>query len=255
MKSVTQKLADIFNLSIYEAKIYTATLGFDRANVSQIARASDIPRTAVYPALKSLINKGLIFQAVWGKRKYYKALPPSNLKRIFDWQKTDLSFVIAKLATKTPTVGENLEVSYFPGENGVRRASDLFLENTKSKLWRTFENAAFNQSVLERQHFERYINERVKKGIRARVILAIDAMSPWLEERVEKSKEELHEIIFIPAKKSSFRVIIGINEDSLLILSLEDVIFGAVIKNVQFAETFATIHDLIWTRYKNTDTL
>ncbi len=251
MKLLSQKLASVFNLSTYESRVFMALATFEKANISQIARASGIARTAVYPSIKSLLEKGLISSVLSGGRKHYKALSPNELTSVFEWKKRDLSFLVTELAKSMPETAEQLEVLYFPGKNGLNTAAEIFLKNTKSKSWRTFENSVVNQPSLEFYQLEDFISRRVKKGITAKVIMTLNMMYPFLRERLDKDKEELRQTILVPEKDFPFKVVIGINENSTLILSGEEVIFGAVIKNAQIAQTLSTIHEMVWARYKD----
>lgn len=251
MKLLAQKLSGIFNLTSYESQVFMALATFDKANISQISRTSGITRTAIYPPLNSLLDKGLISIDLAGSRKYYKALSPQQLESIFEWKKRDLTFLINELTKNVPTGAEQLEVLYFPGKNGLNSAAEVFLKETKGKTWRTFENSVVNQPALEFYQLQDYIDRRVKKGITAKVVMTLNLMYPFLKERLDKDKEELRETVLVPEKSFPFKVVIGINENSVLILSGEEVIFGVVIKNTQIAQTLSTIHEMIWTRYKN----
>lgn len=250
MKLLYQKLSDIFGLSAYEAKVFLALCQFEKANISQISKASSIPRTAVYPSINSLLKKGLISIDILGKRKYYRALSPSQLEAIFEWKKRDLSSIITELSRNVPLNGDSIQVSYFPGKMGLNSAAETFLNSSKGKLWRTFESATVNQPALEFYQLQDYINRRVKKGIKAKVVMTINIMYPFLKERLNHDKEELRETLLISEKNFPLKVVIGINEDSILILSGEDVVFGAVIKNPQFAQTLSVIHEMVWERNK-----
>jgi sugar-specific transcriptional regulator TrmB len=250
MKSTHQKLSDIFGLSHYEARVFVALSGYDKANITQIAKTSDIRRTAIYPSIKNLLAKGLISIVNSGKRKYYKAVPSDTLTSLFEMKKGELGAVVQELANIVPASAEPLQMMYFPGKNGMNTASEIFLKDTKSKLWRTFENAAVNHPTLDFYQFEDYINRRVKKGIKARVIVTLGLLYPWLKERMEKNKEELRETLLVSGKIFSFGVVLGINEDSVLVLSADDITFGAIIKSAAIARTLATLHDMLWLQYK-----
>ncbi len=251
MKALTQKLSSVFNLSTYEAKVFMALSGFEKAHISQIARASSIARTAVYPSVKSLLEKGLISVVLAGGRKHYKALTPPQLQSMFEWKKRDMAFVVGELIKNVPASEEQMEFLYFPGRNGLNTAAEVFLRDSKGMMWRTFENSVVNQPALEFYQLEDYIDRRVKKGIHGKVIMTLNMMYPFLKERLDRDKEELRETILVPDKLFPFKVVVGINEDSVLLLSGEEFVFGAVIKNTQFAQTLATLHEMIWTRYKN----
>jgi hypothetical protein len=170
---------------------------------------------------------------------------------MFHRKKIDLSFLINELSSRYSDNNQKMEVLYFPGKNGLNSAAESFLKNTKTKLWKTFESSVVNQPALEFYQLEDYILRRVERDIHCKVIMTINIMYPFLRERLNKDNDEKRETILISEKTFPFPTVIGINEDSVLILSGEGTIFGALIKNVQFARTLSTIHDLIWGRYRD----
>ena len=63
-------------LTEYEAKVYSALVLFDRAEVKQIYEYLDAPKPSVYQSLRSLTDKGLV-QVVNSKPAIYRATPPN----------------------------------------------------------------------------------------------------------------------------------------------------------------------------------
>src|SRR5208337_4732881 len=61
-------------LTEYEAKVYSALVLFDRAEVKQIYEYLDAPKPSVYQSLRSLTEKGLV-QVVSAKPAIYRATP------------------------------------------------------------------------------------------------------------------------------------------------------------------------------------
>lgn len=57
-------------LTDYETKIYLTLVEYGRLNAKEISEFSKVPKTAVYPNLKSLIKKGLI-QKIEAEVSYY----------------------------------------------------------------------------------------------------------------------------------------------------------------------------------------
>ena len=250
MKSVQQKFANAFGLTTYASRIFLALSTLEKGNVSQIAMAASVPRTAVYPSIRSLLEKGLISVDIIGKRKYYRALPPTELETLFEWKKRDLTSVLEQISTAGADNGEPFQILYFPGKLGLNSAAEVFLSRTKTKLWRTFETATTNQPTLDFYQLQSYIDRRVAKRIKAKVIITMNMMHPFLNERLNNDKEELRESVLIPEKFFPLKTVVGINEDSILVLSGENHIFGAYVKNAQLAQAMATIHEMVWTRYK-----
>jgi sugar-specific transcriptional regulator TrmB len=62
-------------LTEYEAKVYSALVMFDRAEVKQVYEYLEAPKPSVYQSLRSLTDKGLV-QVVNSKPAIYRATPP-----------------------------------------------------------------------------------------------------------------------------------------------------------------------------------
>jgi HTH-type transcriptional regulator, sugar sensing transcriptional regulator len=62
-------------LTTYEEKVYRAAARIGRADARSISRESGVPPTAVYPNLKSLIDKGLM-QKLDGEVGYFESIEP-----------------------------------------------------------------------------------------------------------------------------------------------------------------------------------
>jgi sugar-specific transcriptional regulator TrmB len=78
MKAISNGLVEslkTLGLTEYEAKVYSALVLFDRAEVKQIYEYLDAPKPSVYQSLRSLTDKGLV-QVVNSKPAIYRATPP-----------------------------------------------------------------------------------------------------------------------------------------------------------------------------------
>lgn len=77
MNSISSGLVEslkTLGLTEYEAKVYSALVLFDRAEVKQIYEYLDAPKPSVYQSLRSLTEKGLV-QVVSAKPAIYRATP------------------------------------------------------------------------------------------------------------------------------------------------------------------------------------
>ncbi|MBI4919563.1 hypothetical protein HY837_06535 [archaeon] len=75
-------------LSSYEESIYYSLLKYGRSDAKELSEYSKVPPTAVYPNLKSLIQKGLI-QQFEGEISEYEAIKPSIAVKNFIETKID----------------------------------------------------------------------------------------------------------------------------------------------------------------------
>jgi Cd2+/Zn2+-exporting ATPase len=62
----------------YEAKVYLALLAENPATGYQISKRSGVPRSMVYETLSRLHGRGLVLEAVEGRAKLYRPLPPQT---------------------------------------------------------------------------------------------------------------------------------------------------------------------------------
>lgn len=78
MKVISNGLVEslkTLGLTEYEAKVYSALVLFDRAEVKQVYEYLDAPKPSVYQSLRSLMDKGLV-QVLSSKPAIYRATPP-----------------------------------------------------------------------------------------------------------------------------------------------------------------------------------
>jgi sugar-specific transcriptional regulator TrmB len=72
------KLRKIFNLNMYEVKVWTALLSRGTSTAGELSNISDVPRSRTYDILETLEKKGFIVMKI-GKPIKFVAL---NLKRL-----------------------------------------------------------------------------------------------------------------------------------------------------------------------------
>ncbi len=75
-------------LTSYEEAIYYSLLKYGRSDARELSEYSKVPPTAVYPNLKSLVQKGLI-QQFEGEISEYEAIQPSIAVKNFIEKKID----------------------------------------------------------------------------------------------------------------------------------------------------------------------
>ena len=251
MDNQAQKLASVFNLSEYEAKLYISALDMSEATVSDLATRAGIPRTAVYPPLKQLVAKGFISPLKSkGKRILYRAIEPKFLEHIFDRKRLDLTELIGQFAGSiTGGSGEGWG-RYFEGRDGLQMAGDIFLSESKSKLWKTFENVVNVEKVIGTSRFDDYVKRRVEKGIAGRVILPAREHTPWLKDFLASSEKNLNEYCLVSPETYPLEATIAVAGEWVFVESATKKPFALLIKNGSLARTVESIHDMVWDRFR-----
>ena len=251
MTTETEKdIAQALNLSPYEAKIYLAGLNFEEATLTDLAKRAGVPRTAGYPPLQSLLKKGLVSAIKIKKRIYYRSLPPQRLPYILEQNKIILERAINTLAQEITAPHGDFSVQYFVDAKGVQMAGEIFLNESNGKLWRTFEHPGHVLKQFGEASFDAFNKRRITKGIFGRVIMTSGDESRWLQERLEKNKEELREVVLVSPSAYPIEASMAVADDMILMFTAKGDIFATLIKNDVLARTFASVHDMVWDRYR-----
>ena len=77
-----KKLRNIFDLNIYEAKIWTALLSKGVASAGELSEISTVPRSRSYDVLESLEKRGFIIMKLGKPIKYIAVRPDEVINRV-----------------------------------------------------------------------------------------------------------------------------------------------------------------------------
>ncbi len=77
-----KKLKSVFDLNIYEVKIWTALLSRGIASAGELSDISNVPRSRSYDVLESLEKKGYIIMKLGKPIKYIAITPEEVIKRV-----------------------------------------------------------------------------------------------------------------------------------------------------------------------------
>lgn len=247
----TSTIKEVFRLSSYEARLYMAGLTYREATLSDLAKRADIPRTATYPPLQSLLKRGFFSKIKIRKRTYYQAINPHDLKLIYDRNRSLLEEVVQGFTQTIIAPHANLSARYFTGKDGLLTASELFLKESSGKTWKSFEHPAHTAIQLGTKRIDDYVKRRVKRKIVIRSIIPADSVSPWLKERISKNKEELRESVIVSPDFYPIEALIVISNNMIQFASVKNDVFSVLLENEALAKTLGSIHDMVWDRYKN----
>ncbi|MDP2668646.1 MAG: helix-turn-helix domain-containing protein [bacterium] len=252
MDQSAKKLASVFNLSEYEAKLYISALDMSEATISDLSSRSGIPRTAVYPPLKQLITKGFISPLkTKGKRMLYRAIEPKYLEHIFDRKRIDLKEIISQFTGSISGGSGELWVRYFEGRNGLQMAGDILLFESKSKLWKSFENPISVEKILGTDRFDDYVKRRVEKGIFGRLIINAGGHTSWVKNLIAK-KDGMHiDVLQVSLEVYPIEATVVVAGEWVFIESATQKPFALLIKNLSLARTIESVHDMVWGRFNN----
>lgn len=250
--NLSDKLSKSLGLSDYEAKVYIALQNNGPLHIMNVSKFASLPRTAVYPPLNSLLAKGFVSQSTFGKRKFYSALPVEDLREIFMEKRNLIEESITELSEsrKIKSDDAQLESNFFVGEQGIKSAGLVFLNETKDKVWYSFENLTKTSDTVgfDFEHF--YIKERVKRGIKSKMILSMTEESSSVRTILKQDKEQLRETVFLSPHEYPFETTVVVTKGLILMINPNESKFALLIRNQHLANTFIQLHRCIWDRYR-----
>lgn len=251
--NITKALSETYNLSSYEAKIYATLTVHGPLLVAKLADVANIPRTAVYPPLLSLIAKGLVAKSNFGKRTYYEATPPETLKTIFEKKRESLDGIITSLneSRRVASKDANLDAALYVGAEGIKSAGLIFLNETKEKMWYSFENLALVADTVGVNFEDSYIRERVARGIKSKMILSITDESPAVRRILQEDKKQLRDTILLSPHMYPFDTTVVATKGLALIIQPHGNPYALLVRSPHLASTFISMHQCIWDRYRH----
>lgn len=123
-------------LSQKEARVYLANLMLGAATVQQIAEQSGIKRVTTYVILESLNNLGLVSQSTKGKKTFFVAEDPTQLRRLLQKkeqsikdQKSQFESILPELSKLKNLPTDSPNVRFYDTAEGIRTVVGSFLSS------------------------------------------------------------------------------------------------------------------------------
>lgn len=164
-----------------QSKVYLANLQLGSSLVHEIASFANMNRTSTYDILHSLERHGFVSQALSSGRRYYQALEPKKLLGLVREKEMLVRGALPELTGLAESATRRPKVEVFVGYNGVkslfedilRHARTLYSISSKKQVVRLFKYV-----------FPHFVEERKRKGIKAKLILDDEPLDPDAEYKI-----------------------------------------------------------------------
>ncbi|WP_414470161.1 TrmB family transcriptional regulator [Methanobacterium sp. ACI-7] len=140
MTEISKDLIDslkTMGLAEYEAKVYSALVLFERAEVKMVYEYLGVPKPSVYQSLKGLMDKGLVMR-VSSKPAIYRAVPPRiALRNLIKVHKNAEKNALQELEQleKSNMETESAEIIWtLFGENNVEHSMEELIGKAQNSL-------------------------------------------------------------------------------------------------------------------------
>ncbi|HEB47025.1 MAG TPA: TrmB family transcriptional regulator [Candidatus Pacearchaeota archaeon] len=252
------RLRKIFDLNLYEVKVWTALLSRGTSTAGELSNISDVPRSRTYDILESLEKKGFIIMRL-GKPIKFVALKPEEV----------VERVKKNLMRDAKERSKRLEV--LKGDDVLEELSSLFTKGVKF-----VEPSDLSGSLKGRQNLYNHMDMMVREAEKTITIMTtaeglsrkFEALMPSLEKckrrgvririaapinnnnvKVARDFKKVAEVRNIDKFKA--RLVI-IDSDQVMFMLLDDEKFhpnydiGVWINTEFFAQALEQLFDLAW---------
>lgn len=217
-----------------EAIVYVSLAKLGSSKAGNISKHSELDRSSVYNALKSLIQKGLVSYVIIGKIKWFQCSNPRNIKKFVENKLEVANEVIPSLDSfiKEKKLKENVRL--FKGIKGIKTVFEDILANANENLVLGSEGQ-FSKTM---PFFARKFTDRMKrKGIKVKSIIRT--------RRNIRPKSEISDLRKIPMHVES-PVVTNIYGNKIAIIIWSETPEAILIENKKAADAYKDYFSHIW---------
>ena len=157
-------------LSKNEVKVFLKMLQLGETKAGAVISKTGLQSSAVYNAINSLVDKGLVSYIKKGEVKHYKAAPPEAISNYLDTKKREYLMVLPELKKTIP--GEIEGVEFYKSFRGIKTLlSEITKGGKKGDVYRFFSLADEEEyklaveKVYELQKLSREKEKVITKGL------------------------------------------------------------------------------------------
>lgn len=223
-----------------EIRIYLYIMENGVSTPPQIAKGTGIARTNCYNVVESLKAKELIVEQELGKRRAYLARDPEALFRSLEEKKEVVRQILPDLRALYTIQKNKPKIRFYEGFEQVK---EIYHQSLSAKKILAI-GSTQELSTIDAEFFTEYFTSLQKKGIVLDDILTHDSRdASTFGETILKG---FYSVRLLPQDAPKIFTDILIWDNNIALITLRDPIFGTLLTNPLLAETFRTLHGLIW---------
>ncbi len=234
-------------LSEREALTYLDLQQYGESQTGKICERTKIPSSQIYTILNSLSEKGLVNFKIVNNIKVFRASEPDSLANLFEEkekqieeEKKHLLDFISKLKVKPTELSRLGDFKYYSGIRGIK---SLYTEIINS--WKNGDEYYIVSAPLESfSKLEGFFLDVVhKKRVKDKVKLKIIINKNSKKRGPVRAKMPLTEVRYLDI---STRTEYGVLNDCFFLITYGKQLYGLLIKDENFAQTYKIFFNLLW---------
>jgi len=257
------RLRKIFDLNLYEVKVWTALLSRGTSTAGELSSISDVPRSRTYDILESLEKKGFILMKL-GKPIKFVALKPEEVvervkknlvkfakertERLENLRNDEVLEELNSLFTKGVKFVEPSDLSgSIRGRQNLYNQMDMMMRGAEKSITIVTTRDGLNRKM---EAVMPTLEKCRKRGVRIRIAAPVDNSNI----KVAKEFKKIAEIRDIEGKMKARFVIIDSNQ--IMFMLLDDEKFhpnydvGIWINTEFFSQALEQMFEIMWNELK-----
>lgn len=247
MDNMIHKTLSLLGLGPKEAKFYETSLRIGPASVNEVAKEARLQRSTAYLIADELVKKGFIEEDLKSYNKKVYAIDPSKLLQMLSAKQRSLRRQEIELEELLPTLQAQYsdsetrpKVKVFEGNQGLLQIwKDILSTKSEVLVWT---NQQTDTIVFGPQKHINFIQERIKKGIKARV-LAVD--NPEGRSLKESDSSSLRQTKLLK-DNTQFTAETYIYDNKVAILDYNKDIIGVIIESLPITASHKAVFEMVW---------
>lgn len=230
-----------FGLDHKKAKVYLACLESGEAKAQDIALRAGIARPTAYDILEKLSQLGLV--GFYRKRgvKYYVANAPEKFHHLLEKKAEHFKQLLPELKSRYNTTHEKPKITYYEGTEGIKTILADTL-TARNKQLRAILSIVDLFTLLGRAFMENQFSERVKAGVRLRVIRS---RPKEVGENWQTDPRALRELRYAPPAMV-FAMTMYLYDNKAALISSQKEHFGMIIASGEYSENMGHLFEALW---------
>lgn len=221
-----------------EIKTYLAALENGAGTAVDLAKQSKLSRQAIYTAIESLTERGIMTSVEHGKKRLYAAEDPEKLLAYARRREAEMKEHIKDLERSVPELklqigGERPVVRMFEGKEGIRASIEDFRQ-TKPKTIEEITDVDAMYAILSAEDLLPMRLELQKTGASVRGIYA-GKVAPKTGSATR---------LILPKERSGFKANLSVYGDKISLVTFEGKLYSILIESALLAKTIRILFDL-----------
>jgi HTH-type transcriptional regulator, sugar sensing transcriptional regulator len=247
MEKIIYDTLHLLGLSEKEIKFYLASFALGPATIQEVIKKSRLERSTAYLIFQELLKKGLLEE---DHKQYKKTIVPaepktllrmlSSKQRVVRRQEIELSEKLPELEAIFKTSDVRPYVRVFEGSSALLSVwEDVLKTKNEILLWT---NQKTENLFFTKEFHEKFIKERIEKGIPIRVLAVNNAPGRSLNASDTRS---LRKSKLLPIQ-TSFSSETYIYDSKVAILDYNRDVIGIILESMPIADTQRAIFEMTW---------